>query len=229
MSFSETVDCVKQDLVAATVSLEEIKTNTRFARILELILFIGNYLNEGSSYAQSLGFDISFLSKLKNTKTQDNKSTLVHFLVSVIEEKYPDLVKFKNDFTNLEKASNVEKRNLCEIEISLKQLSGELENCEKSSMEGDKFLEVMKSFAEDANRQFKVLNDMYKKMDSMFEDMSEYFCFDKTQYIMKDFFGDIKTFQDDFKKALEENAKQRETKAMEQHATEVKERAQKKD
>lgn len=40
---------------------------------------------------------------------------------------------------------------------------------------------------------------MYKKMDSMFEDMSEYFCFDKTQYIMKDFFGDIKTFQDDFK------------------------------
>lgn len=43
--------------------------------------------------------------KLKNTKLQDNKLTLVHFLVSVIEEKYPDLMQFKDDFTSLEKAS----------------------------------------------------------------------------------------------------------------------------
>lgn len=50
--------------MAATVALEEIKTNTKFARILELILLIGNYLNSGSRNAQSLGFDISFLSKV---------------------------------------------------------------------------------------------------------------------------------------------------------------------
>ena len=43
--------------------------------------------------------------QLKNTKTQDNKSTLVHFLVNIIEEKYPDLVQFQDDFTYLEKAS----------------------------------------------------------------------------------------------------------------------------
>ena len=54
-----------QDLVAATVALEEIKTNAKFSRILELILLIGNYLNTGSRNAQSLGFDISFLSKVK--------------------------------------------------------------------------------------------------------------------------------------------------------------------
>lgn len=47
---------------------------------------------------------IAFM-QLKNTKTQDNKSTLVHFLVSIIEEKYPDLVQFQDDFTYLEKAS----------------------------------------------------------------------------------------------------------------------------
>lgn len=213
MTFSETVICVKQDIIAVTVSLEEIKTNTRLARILELILFIGNYLNEGSSNAQSLGFDISFLSKLKNTKLQDNKLTLVHFLVSVIEEKYPDLMQFKDDFTSLEKASKVSdemiQRNFCEIEKSLKQLTRELVNFDESSMEGDKFLEVMKSFVGDAKRNVVELNDMYKKMGSMFEDMSEYFCFDKKQYKMNDFFGDIKTFQDNFKEAIRENAKQR--------------------
>lgn len=119
--------------MSAKVALEDIKTNTKFARILELILLIGNYLNSGSRNAQSLGFDISFLSKvwdqillyrvevqllflcywshmhtlvqLKNTKTQDNKATLVHFLANVIEDKHPDLVQFQDDFTYLEKAS----------------------------------------------------------------------------------------------------------------------------
>lgn len=54
-------------------------------------------------------------------------------------------------------------------------------------------------FVGDAQRQFVELNDMYKKMGSMFEDMSDYFCFDKKQYNMNDFFGDIKTFQDNYK------------------------------
>lgn len=55
------------------------------------------------------------------------------------------------------------------------------------------------SFVGDVKRNVVELNDMYKKMGSMFEDMSEYFCFDKKQYKMNDFFGDIKTFQDNFK------------------------------
>uniref|UniRef100_K1QG47 Diaphanous-like protein 2 n=1 Tax=Magallana gigas TaxID=29159 RepID=K1QG47_MAGGI len=212
MTFSEVVDGIKPDLMAATVALEEIKTNTKFARILELILLVGNYLNSGSRNAQSLGFDISFLSKLKNTKTQDNKSTLVHFLVSIIEEKYPDLVQFQDDFTYLEKASKVSDEsiqgNFRSIEKSLKQVKGDLENC-------------------DAKGQFGVLNNMYNKMNSLFEDMSKYYCFDKKKYNMEDFFGDIKIFQDSFKQALKDNAKQRETNARLQRAKEAKERAQK--
>lgn len=40
---------------------------------------------------------------------------------------------------------------------------------------------------------------MYNKMNSLFEDMSKYYCFDKKKYNMEDFFGDIKIFQDSFK------------------------------
>lgn len=40
---------------------------------------------------------------------------------------------------------------------------------------------------------------MCKKLDSMFEDMSEYFCFDMKKYNMNQFFVDIKKFQDNYK------------------------------
>ncbi|XP_061164716.1 protein diaphanous homolog 1-like isoform X2 [Saccostrea echinata] len=231
MTFSELVDGIKPDLMAATVALEEIKTNKKFAHILELILMIGNYLNSGSRNAQSLGFDISFLSKLKNTKTQDNKSTLVHFLVSIIEEKHPDLVQFKDDFTYLEKASKVSDEtiqgNFRSMEKSLKQVKGDLDNCKKSPMEGDKFPEVMEGFLEEAKQQYEVMTNMSNKMMSLYEDMSKYYCFDIKKYTMEEFFGDIKIFQDSFRQALKDNAKQRETNAKLQRAKEAKERAQK--
>lgn len=54
-----------QDLVCATEACEEVLKSNRFKQLLELVLLMGNYLNTGSRNAQSLGFDISFLPKVK--------------------------------------------------------------------------------------------------------------------------------------------------------------------
>lgn len=56
-----------QDLVSATEALEEIKNSRKFVKLLELLLLMGNYLNAGSRNAQSLGFDLSFLTKVSFT------------------------------------------------------------------------------------------------------------------------------------------------------------------
>ena len=60
-------DC-KPDIVAATAACEEVRKSKKFAKLLELILLIGNIMNTGSKNAQSVGFDISYLPKLNNTK-----------------------------------------------------------------------------------------------------------------------------------------------------------------
>ena len=53
-----------QDIVAATAGLEEVKQSGKLAKILELILLMGNYMNAGSRNAQSLGFEINYLTKV---------------------------------------------------------------------------------------------------------------------------------------------------------------------
>ena len=55
---------------------------------------MGNIMNTGSRNEQSVGFDISYLPKLSNTKDRDNKSTLLHFLVETIEKSHPKLLNF---------------------------------------------------------------------------------------------------------------------------------------
>jgi len=53
-----------QDIVTATAALEEVKQSTKFAKILELILLIGNYMNAGSRNEQTLAFEFSFITKV---------------------------------------------------------------------------------------------------------------------------------------------------------------------
>ena len=42
----------------------------RFKKFLELLLMVGNYMNSGSRNAQTLGFDISYLTRVKRALEQ---------------------------------------------------------------------------------------------------------------------------------------------------------------
>lgn len=64
LRYEELVQDVKPDIVAATAACEEVKNSKKFARILELILLLGNYMNSGSKNGQAFGFEISFLTKV---------------------------------------------------------------------------------------------------------------------------------------------------------------------
>jgi Formin Homology 2 Domain len=53
-----------QDIVAATAACEEMRDSKKFAKLLELVLLVGNYLNSGTKNAQAVGFEISYLPKV---------------------------------------------------------------------------------------------------------------------------------------------------------------------
>jgi len=64
LRYEELIQDIKPDIVAATAACEEVKSSKKFARILELILLLGNYMNSGSKNGQAFGFEISFLTKV---------------------------------------------------------------------------------------------------------------------------------------------------------------------
>uniref|UniRef100_A0A663FIM8 Diaphanous related formin 2 n=1 Tax=Aquila chrysaetos chrysaetos TaxID=223781 RepID=A0A663FIM8_AQUCH len=65
LMFDEHVNNIKPDIMAVTLACEELKKSESFSKLLELVLFLGNYMNSGSRNAQSLGFNISFLCKVR--------------------------------------------------------------------------------------------------------------------------------------------------------------------
>ncbi|XP_055958632.1 protein diaphanous homolog 1 isoform X2 [Patella vulgata] len=231
MGFPEAVSEIKPGLVAAAEACEEVLNSKKFTKLMELILFVGNYLNAGSRNAQTVGFDISFLTKLNNTKSQDGKTTLLNFLAEIVEDKYPDIAGFIDDLSYADKAARVSDeqltKNLNDMNKQLNNLELDLKNMNNQQLvEGDEFANVMNQFVTSARDQYEVLNNMYKKVDTLFTKLSKYLTFDNKKYSLEEFFTDLKTFKANFQAAHAENIKIRETNEKIRRAQESREKAE---
>eukprot|EP00092_Neocalanus_flemingeri_P020848 GFUD01022586.1.p1 GENE.GFUD01022586.1~~GFUD01022586.1.p1 ORF type:complete len:1076 (+),score=306.59 GFUD01022586.1:84-3311(+) len=228
LHFPELVQDCRPDIVAATAACDEVKRSKKFASVLEIILLIGNIMNTGSRNEQSVGFNISYLPKLSNTKDRDNKTTLLHFLVETIEISYPNLINFYEEIIHLDKASRVScesvDRVLKQMEASIKNLEIGLAIASRSNPE-DNFAEAMGSFSAEAKVQCSILRAMCTKMDNLYNDLAEYFVFDQQKYTLEEFFGDIKLFKDKFKQAHETIIEEREVEARIERARDAREKA----
>ena len=88
--------------------------------MLELILAFGNYMNsqkKGPCY----GFKLQSLDSLTITKSTDKKQHIVHYLASVVEQKYPELKSFYTELTMLDKASQFSLENIMTDVVELER------------------------------------------------------------------------------------------------------------
>ncbi|XP_051485949.1 protein diaphanous homolog 2 isoform X4 [Apus apus] len=230
LMFEEHVNNIKPDIMAVTLACEELKKSESFSKLLELVLFLGNYMNSGSRNAQSLGFNISFLCKIRDTKSSDQKTTLLHFLAEICEENYRDILKFPDELQHVESASKVSaqtlKSNLDSMNSQIQRLENDIKNFPKTQDEHDKFVEKMSSFAESAREQYEKLSNMHNNMTKLYENLGEYFTFDPKAITIEEFFGDLSNFRTLFLEALKENYKRRELEEKTKRAKLAKEKAE---
>ncbi|XP_045508734.1 protein diaphanous isoform X9 [Colias croceus] len=223
--YAEIISEVKPDIVSGTAACEEVRSSKKFAKILELLLLLGNYMNTGSNNAGAYGFEISFLTKLTSTKDLENKQTLLHYLVDTIESKFPDVLNFAEEMPHIDRAARVSmeslQKSLKKMENDIRSLETDLNNSRVPQSPDDMFHECMSNFATEAREQCDLLHSMYRKMDALYTALSEYYVFDPRKYTLEEFFADIKTFKDSFATAYQENLTIREAEERARRARET--------
>uniref|UniRef100_A0A4W3HJI5 Diaphanous-related formin 3 n=1 Tax=Callorhinchus milii TaxID=7868 RepID=A0A4W3HJI5_CALMI len=229
LQFEEQVNNIRPNIMAVTTACEEIKKSKGFSKLLELVLLIGNYMNAGSRNAQTYGFNIGFLCKLKDTKSADQKTTLLHFLAEICEEKHLDVFKFTEDLQNVDKASKVSaenlEKNLKQMEKQLQQLEKDLETFPPAEDMHDKF--VTKIFTKHAREQYHKLANMHGNMQKLYCDLLNYFVIDPRKVTAEELFSDISNFRTMFMQAVKENTKRKETEEKMRRVKLAKEKAEK--
>uniref|UniRef100_A0A672SMM1 Diaphanous related formin 1 n=1 Tax=Sinocyclocheilus grahami TaxID=75366 RepID=A0A672SMM1_SINGR len=201
LQFEEQVNNVKPDVVAVTAACEELRKSESFAKVLEMTLLLGNFMNAGSRNAKAFGFSISYLCKLRDTKSADQKQTLLHFLAEICQEQYPEVMTFSEELIHVEKASRVSaetlQKNLDQMGKQIKDLEKDIETFPPPQSDRDKFVEKM-TISFTSSRQFEKLKLMHENMEKQYEDLGEYFVFDPKKMSPEEFFGDLNNFRNMF-------------------------------
>ncbi|XP_054467235.1 protein diaphanous homolog 3-like [Anoplopoma fimbria] len=230
LQFEEQVNNLRPDILAVNAACDEVRKSRSFGRLLELVLLLGNYMNAGSRNAQSYGFDLSSLCKLKDTKSADQKTTLLHFLAQVCEEEFPDVIKFVEDLEHVDRSSRVSAENLekslRQMERQLLQLERDLETFSSPDDPNDMFFAKMASFSKVAREQYGKLVIMHSNMETLYQNMLEYFAVDPKKTSVEELFTDLSNFRAMFSQALKENLRRRETEEKQRRARAAKEKAE---
>lgn len=138
------------DIVNTKAALDELINSKKFERVLSYILEFGNVLNAGSRNADTLGFDISFLPKLSNTKNADGH-TLLHYLAETLMKEEPESADFEDGLLHFSDAErvNVEavKANIAKMKKEIKNIGNDLQRHTKQDPE-DKYVIFCKVYNE---------------------------------------------------------------------------------
>ncbi|XP_061747984.1 protein diaphanous homolog 2 isoform X3 [Nerophis ophidion] len=230
LTFEEQVNNIRPDIMNVTFACEEVKKSEGFRKLLELVLLVGNYMNAGSRNAQTFGFNVSFLCKLRDTKSITQCTTLLHFLAEKCEETFPEILRFPDELEHVESASKVSaeilKSSLTTMERHIVRLENDIENFPKTDDAQDKFVEKMSGFCKHSREQYEKLSIMHKNMQKLYENTGSYFAFDPQAVSVEDFFGELSNFRTLFLEAVKENHKKREMEEKIKRARLAKEKAE---
>ncbi|XP_075623764.1 delphilin [Balearica regulorum gibbericeps] len=183
----------------------ELKSSKKLAKILEFVLAMGNYLNNGQpKTSKTTGFKINFLTELNTTKTVDGKSTFLHILAKSLSQHFPELLGFAKDLPTVPLASKVNQRTLT---ADLKDLHTTVSDIQMAchnmpATAEDRFAIVMTSFLESAQPAMRSLDDLQHKAMEEFSKVLSFFGEDSKMTTSEAFFGIFAEFMSKFERAL---------------------------
>uniref|UniRef100_A0A2K5D3J2 Dishevelled associated activator of morphosis 1 n=1 Tax=Aotus nancymaae TaxID=37293 RepID=A0A2K5D3J2_AOTNA len=219
--FAERVAEVKPKVEAIRSGSEEVFRSSALKQLLEVVLAFGNYMNKGQR-GNAYGFKISSLNKIADTKSSIDKNiTLLHYLITIVENKYPSVLNLNEELQDIPQAAKV---NMTELdkEIStlrsgLKAVETELEYQKSQPPQpGDKFVSVVSQFITVASFSFSDVEDLLAEAKDLFTKAVKHFGEEAGKIQPDEFFGIFDQFLQAVSEAKQENENMRKRKEEEE-------------
>ncbi|XP_013087690.2 formin-like protein isoform X1 [Biomphalaria glabrata] len=207
-NYSDNIHQLQPQINAVIAASMSLKNSHKVRKIVEIILALGNYMNSNKRGAV-YGFKLQSLDMLVDTKSGDKKTTLMHFLVMTVQDKFPDLLNFDSELRFLDKAAVVSMEN---INTDIHELERGMELTKKEAAlrkDSRDYPQILKDFLANADEKFrKLLGDVKTAQDS-YKKVVEFFGENPRSISPAQFFSQIVRFVANFKSALLDNEKRR--------------------
>jgi len=136
IQFKSRIEEINESIETLLTACNDVKSSERLQKLMAIILTIGNQINTGGDGNMAAGFTLDALLKLNEAKAFDKKTSVLQYVIKVINKNDPTILKFKEEILSIEKAKDI---TLDAMLGDLKQLQSELEEVKKAAeVEGEK-------------------------------------------------------------------------------------------
>lgn len=207
---------IHQTFDAFYLALKKCCESKQFYSLMELILAIGNYMNGTSARGGLYGFQISFLPRLGDIKSFDNKTTLLEYIYRFMEKERESGGKYKWLITVIDEFSilfPLKGKDFSQLEQDFKrmkdnyELVGRQRNVVKFNQD-DRFSTVMNTFYESMRDMMATINQSLENVHKYYNQFLEKYACPK-DYKLSAVVDDLSTFFQQFITIQEEITKKR--------------------
>ncbi|XP_074518343.1 uncharacterized protein LOC141784410 [Halichoeres trimaculatus] len=206
--FPGACEAMKGDIKILRSATKELMCCEELHAVLHLVLQAGNILNAGGYAGNAVGFKLSSLLSLADTKANKPGMNLLHFVALEAQKKDDRLLEFPVKLTHVQPAARI---SLETLDSDLQWLTSRTQSVEENVQRDTELLQQLDDFLQSATSSLCSLRYSRQKLKREGCELIDFFCEDRETFKLDDCFSIFNTFCSRFSDAVKEN-KEREAK-----------------
>ncbi|XP_056156781.1 FH2 domain-containing protein 1-like [Lampris incognitus] len=200
--FPSACESMKRDINIVHTAARELLTCEELHAVLHLVLQAGNILNSGGYAGNAVGFKLSSLLSLADTKANKPGMNLLHFVALEAQKKDPRLLEFPGNLKHVQTAARISMETL---DADLHSLMSRMRSVEESLQRDMELLQQLDLFLQSATSSLCALRRSRQDLQKTGGELIDFFCEDKESFRLDDCFTIFYDFFTKFNNAVREN------------------------
>ncbi|XP_060887642.1 FH2 domain-containing protein 1-like [Labrus mixtus] len=200
--FPGACEVMKRDIKILRSATKELMCCEELHAVLHLVLQAGNILNAGGYAGNAVGFKLSSLLSLADTKANKPGMNLLHFVALQAQKKGDKLLTFPLKLSRVQPASRI---SLETLDTDLQSLTSRTRSVEENVKRDTELLQQLDDFLQSATSSLCSLRFSRQKLKKEGSELIDFFCEDRETFRLDDCFSIFHTFCSRFSAAVKEN------------------------
>ncbi|XP_072320166.1 FH2 domain-containing protein 1 [Eucyclogobius newberryi] len=193
---------MSNEINVVRVATKELMGCEELHAVLHLVLQAGNIMNAGGYAGNAVGFKLSSLLSLADTKANKPGMNLLHFVAMEAKKKDEKLLKFPEKLHDVQSAARISVENIetefSSLYVRIRTLEEKVQGDQELTQQLGPFLQSAAQTLQDLKRRRL---DLRKEGNSLID----FFCEDKDTFKLDECFRIFQDFCHKFKKAVKDN------------------------
>ncbi|XP_020041414.2 FH2 domain-containing protein 1 [Castor canadensis] len=190
------------DITVFRTATKELMSCEELHSVLHLVLQAGNIMNAGGYAGNAVGFKLSSLLKLADTKANKPGMNLLHFVAQEAQKQDAVLLNFSEKLHHVQEAARL---SVDSTEAELHSLSVRTKSLQENIQQDEELCQQMEDFLQFAMEKLAELERWKRQLQREVHTLIDFFCEDKETMKLDECFQIFRNFCTRFNKAVKDN------------------------